>query len=189
MGVDPLSTITAADADRVREYLATGKTVQQVSELAGLPRMAVLSVIKNTKGWLHDRERDTVIRPAVTDATPDGLGNAPVEDLIAGAAGIKDKAVQRELGKTVEQVARLRQAVISSVERTTAAREVADLERRLAEAKARLKNAQGRRAAGARATDAEVRAWAAERGVECNPHGRVPNRVRDQYEAAHRKGA
>ena len=188
-----MSTMTIADANDVREHLTAGKTVQQVADLTGLPRSAVLGVIKNTKGWLHDTTRDVAYRPAdekQDPAEPAALGKAPVDELLTGAVDVDDKAVQRELRKTTEQIARLRQVVTAAQERTAAAREVAVLERRLAEAKARLKNATGRRPPGGdspapQASDGEVRAWAAKAGVECNAQGRVPKRVREQYNAAH----
>lgn len=191
-----MTTMTATDADRVRQLLATGKTVQQVSDLTSLPRGAVLGVIKNTKGWLHDMTRDVATRPADdTDkprpADPTPLGKAPVAELLTRAVDIDDKTVQRELRKTSEQIARLRQAVTAAEERAAAAREVAVLERRLAEAKARLKTATGRRTTpadsgpAAHASDSEVRAWAKDNGIDCNPQGRVPRSVREQYNAAH----
>lgn len=189
-----MSTMTIADADRVRQLLTAEKTVQQVADLTGLPRAAVLGVLKNTKGWLHDTTRDVAYRPADEEeekpAEPVPLGKAPVGELLAGAVDLDDPAVQRELRKTTEQIAKLRETVTGSLERTAAAREVAVLERKLAEARARLKNAGGRRGAAkggpaVEATDSEVRAWAKGAGVECNPQGRVPKKVREQYVAAH----
>lgn len=180
-----MSTITTADADRVREYLTAGRTVQQVADVTGLPRSAVLAVIKNTRGWLHDTDRDVAIQPALPDA-PDAA-KATVDELLGLAAGIDDKAVARELRKAVDQIARLREVVTTAAQRVEAAREIAVLERRLAEAKASLKGTRRTSApAAVGASDAEIRAWAKREGVECRPVGRLPAAIREQYDAAHR---
>ncbi|WP_165964225.1 histone-like nucleoid-structuring protein Lsr2 [Actinomadura sp. KC216] len=184
-----MSTMTGADAERVRDYLAGGKTVQNVADMTGLPRSAVLGVIKNTKGWLHDTTHDVAVQPRLADAD---LATAPIPELLKAAGDIDDKSVQRELDKANEQIARLREAAVAAVERIAAAREVAVLERRLAEAKARLKSAAGGRGTGRKdpaptggPTAKEIRAWAKKNGVDCPDRGKIPGPVREQYAAAH----
>jgi hypothetical protein len=205
-----MSTATTTDLARVRQLLAAGKTVQQVADLTTWPRPRVVAVITATKGWLHDSDKDVAYepdRPGMPPRLPDGaptdpapepkadskparLSDAPVAQLLAGAVDIDDKAVQAQLRKTTEQIARLRQLVTAAEERTAAAREIAVLERRLAEAKARLKTAGGRRTSTAPAragepTAKEIRAWAKENGIACNAKGHIPASVREQYDAAH----
>lgn len=193
-----MTTPTTTDPTRIRQLLAAGKTVQQVSDLTSLPRTAVLAVIKNTRGWLHDTTRDTIFRsgdtePATEKPHPAPLGKAPVAELLTGAVDLDDKTVQRELRKTTDQIARLREAVTTAEERAAAAREVAVLERRLAEAKARLKATSPRRttttgSGGGEPTARDIRAWAKENNVACNAKGHVPAHVRAQYDAAHGAG-
>lgn len=182
-----------ASPDRIKQLLASGRTAQQVADLTGWPRNRVVALVTNTKGWLLDPQSDTVYQPGGTEA-PDLL---TVDGLLAHAAGLDDKNVQRELTKANEAITRLR-ASISTVterlaeqrrleeERTKAVAEVSALERKLAEAKARVKAiAAGKRPAPAgRPAPALVRAWAAEHGVTCSPFGKVPQPVVDQYLAA-----
>ncbi|TDD77715.1 Lsr2 family DNA-binding protein [Actinomadura rubrisoli] len=210
-----LTSPAPTDAGRIRELLVTGKKVQQVADLTGWPRQSVIAVITATKGWLLDQEKDTVYQPGNAGMTPQlpgtaptpperdqapradvPLGDAPVAELLAGAADIDDKAVQRELGKATDAIARLRQVVASAQERIAAVREIAVLERQLAEAKARAKNAGVRRASPAagtaprvRASNAEIRAWAAENGIEVASTGKIARSVIEQYDAAHGAGA
>jgi hypothetical protein len=213
-----MTTPAHADTTRVRQLLATGKTVQQVADLTTWPRQRVVAVINGTKGWLHDSDKDVAYqpdRPGMAPQLPDGtpptvpdpgpepapnaetkparLADAPVGQLLAGAVDIDDKTVQTQLRKTTEHIARLRQVVTGVEERTAAAREVAELERRLAEARARLKTAGGRRitagpASGTGPTAKEIRAWAKDNGIACNAKGHIPAHVREQYDAAHGGG-
>lgn len=40
-------------------------------------------------------------------------------------------------------------------------------------------------ARGKSTRSADIRAWAADKGIECNTHGRIPHRVIEQYDSEH----
>lgn len=138
-------------------------------------------------------------RPQAPTPTPAvRLSVATVAELVTRAADMDDKAVQRELTRVTDALARLRAAVGTVDDRAEQERqrkavldEVAQLEEQLAAAKARAKELAGGKGTtpkGASRPDREkskaIRAWAAEHGVECSDRGKIPQRVVDQYEAA-----
>lgn len=211
-----------ASADRVRGLLEAGHTVEQVATATGWPRQRIVALINGWKGWLHHHGRDVAYQPgsqpARQAAAPKPTAPARVQptaprptvpvsanlsvattaELITRAADMDDKAVQRELTRLTEALARLRSAVAGvdaraeeERKRQAAVEEIGRLEKELADAKARAKELGGKRttkpspaAAATGATPKQVRAWAAANGVECNSHGRVPQGVVDQYLAA-----
>lgn len=211
-----------ASADRVKGLLEAGHTVEQVATATGWPRQRIVALINGWKGWLHHHGRDVAYQPgsrpvrqaaAPTPTAPAtaqppapkpaapasaSLSVATTAELITRAAGMDDKAVQRELTRVTEALARLRTAVAGvdaraeeDRKRQAAVEEIERLEAELADARARAKELGGKRttkpspaAAATGPTPKQVRAWAAENGVECNSHGRVPQGVVDQYLAA-----
>lgn len=214
-----------ADAQRILQLLASGRTTQQVADLTSWPRARVVALINGHKGWLLDHERDTVYQPGnkgMVPQLPEGVEPArvdidieakpaprrtgSVDELLASAAGLDDKTVQRELRKVTEALVKLRTAVSTIQQRAEqdAARQeeirvltatIEVLEGQLAKNKARARELGIKRPATAakapapaRAADVGpkvVRAWAAERGIECSPYGKVPQPIVDQYQAAH----
>jgi hypothetical protein len=215
----------AANRERVLRMLAAGKTVQFAADALSIRRQDVMRVVQSTKGWLHDRDRDTVyeagrrgmapqlpdgISPAVTETGPEARldrrhsandnAMSTISDLIGRARQLDDKAVQRELKKTLDAIAHLRRTVDRTEQKVTAAREreqaraaaraeIEELQSKLAAAKTRARelSARGSAAAGQRRADPDpkkVRAWAKEHGVEVNEMGRVPRRINEQYLAA-----
>lgn len=214
-----------APADRVKQLLAAGKTTQQTADLTGWPRARVVALVQAVHGWLIDPKTDTVYQPGnagMTPRLPDGIqpaaidlditpkgsattGKGTVDELLARAAQLDDKAVQRQLTKTTEALAALREAV-----RTVSARVAAEqarqaeidearaaveaAEKLLAEAKARAKELglKKKPTATAAPTSApgepsckDIRAWARDAGVPCSPVGRIPADVRAEYDRAH----
>ena len=75
-------------------------------------------------------------------------------------------------------------------QRESARKEIERLERELATAKARLRGGSSTQLdVDSSVSAADLRAWAARNGIECPPVGRVPNAVREAYEAAESDGA
>lgn len=126
--------------------------------------------------------------PAVAPAEPAPVRNT-IDALLAAAAEIEDKAVQRELGKVLEQLGRLRQTVATVTERRQAEQAIETLERQLAEAKARAKELGVRRTTASPAPPAggpstmDIRKWAAEHDIDCPARGKIPAAVREAYDA------
>jgi hypothetical protein len=213
-----------APADRVKQLLAAGKTTQETADLTGWPRARVVALVKAVSGWLINPKTDTVYQPGNTGMTPslpDGIEPAPVDlditrrteparkgtadELLARAAQLDDKTVQRQLTKTIEALTALREAVRTvnarvaaeqarqaEIDEARAAVEAA--EKLLAEAKARAKELGLKRKPASTPTQAlnagepstkDIRAWAVSAGVPCPQFGRVPGAVRAEYDKAH----
>lgn len=123
-----------------------------------------------------------------------------ISGLITRARELDDKTVQRDLQRALDAVAQLRKTVTLVEERITKEREQAAArktalaevelyERKLREARARVKELGARKkprppTTRADVTPAQYRAWAAEHGMPCNPYGRVPQQIIDAYHAA-----
>lgn len=215
MTVQPASP--PGSAERVRDLLAAGKTAQYAADACGWPRQHVVAFINGTKNWLYDADTDKAVQfqpdpepkdiPAMpqTSARPTARLRGSVDELLADAGDLDDKAVQREHAKALEAVGRLRQAVttvtarIEAEQARAAALRVAqaDLEKaqkELDDAKSRLKELTGKTRASSpvtrkpetvpasQATPQEIRAWAKERGIDCPQYGRIPIDIRQQYE-------
>ncbi|MER5322312.1 Lsr2 family DNA-binding protein [Streptosporangium roseum] len=133
------------------------------------------------------------------------LDENPVDELLADARRCNDRHVQAALRRAESAIGKLADAYSGVAERIAAEQareaakqaaldEVADLERQLVEARRRVKAAgvaPGRvtRRSADGATDAEIRAWAAENGIDCNSRGAVSSKVRRQHGDAHRRVA
>lgn len=125
-----------------------------------------------------------------------------VDELLADARDCDDRHVQAALVKADAAIDKLRDVYESVSERIAeeqarqAARdaalaEVAELERKLAAARQRAKDAGAKPARTATktaegVTDKEIRAWARQHDIDVPKIGRVSQTIRDQYEAAHR---
>lgn len=142
--------------------------------------------------------------PRVTSTPAAGGGTPAAADTTArilDAAKASDKARTRRLGeKITEQLEQLRTLVAEEqAERRAAAEKAAQAAanaKRIAELEAELAKLTGKpvRSAKSSPTTATsdskaIRAWAAKAGVQCPAVGRVPQAVRDQYDAAHAEPA
>ncbi|MEV4174022.1 histone-like nucleoid-structuring protein Lsr2 [Nonomuraea sp. NPDC049709] len=143
----------------------------------------------------------------VPDNSPAGEPEAgSVDDLLADARNCDDRQVQTALGRADTAIAKLRDIYTLAAERIAAEQqreavrqaalaEVEQLERQLAEARQRARDAGAKpsRSSGtasapgsATPTDKQIRQWARENGVACNPVGRLNSDVRAAYADAHR---
>lgn len=131
-----------------------------------------------------------------TGPTPKPLGDA-LATLINEGKAHPAKRIQAAANKVLDDIARLRTLIAEDAEKNAERRkaetekkaaraEVQKLEAQLREAKAKLRGSTPTAAPSGDGPSAkEVRAWAAETGVECTATGRVPQSVRDAYDAAH----
>lgn len=145
--------------------------------------------------------------PALEETPDPDHGEDSVDQLLADARDCDDRHVQAALHRAETAVRKLREVYQETAARIAAERraeqerqaalaEIAELERKLAAARERAKQAgvkPRRRPAGAPiaggsgVTDRAIRAWAIANGVECSPRGRVSQAVRDQFLAAHQE--
>jgi len=123
---------------------------------------------------------------------PDG-----VEALLNTAKAHPAKRIQAAADKALDAIAKLRTLVAEDEERhaerrkaeaekAVARAEVERLEKQLAAAKAKLRGGilASTPKAATGSDSAEIRAWARQAGIECTAVGRVPNSVREAFEAA-----
>lgn len=134
------------------------------------------------------------IAAAVTLADqPTTQPGAPIEDLLAWAERHGAKSVRATAQRARDALTALRARHASDQAVTAAESKVRALEKQLTAARAELRAARtgtvpalGAGPWPADPTSAQIRAWAAHTGLPCNPHGRVPDAVRDAYQAAQR---
>ncbi|MGA4995919.1 Lsr2 family DNA-binding protein [Nonomuraea bangladeshensis] len=141
-----------------------------------------------------------VARPRVV-ADPDEPDQQPYDatDLLADAADCDDRQVQAALDRARKALDKLH-VVYTRVEdereaaaqreaaKRAAADRVAELEQQLAAARERAKALGAttkRTSSGDRSRDRVIRAWAKSQGLDIGDFGRIPGRIRDQYDAAH----
>ena len=132
-------------------------------------------------------------RPAEPSWTPPASGT---EQLITSGEKSAKARTRRLAAKVREDLKELRELVIAERKEAEAAKvkaeetarlkaEVADLERQLAAKKAALRPA-GAKPKAKRTEDAkQIRAWAAEQGIDCPALGRLPVDVVMEYRRAH----
>nr|WP_285636956.1 histone-like nucleoid-structuring protein Lsr2 [Actinoallomurus iriomotensis] len=131
----------------------------------------------------HDRPDDDV-----DEQEPD-VDLSGLENLLRRGEESEVPATQAAAKKVRAAVEDLQQRVETEAAEKRVLDEIAELEEQLAARRAKLKEIRPgksttRRPAGDGPTPKEVRAWAAERGIECSPIGRVPQAIVDQYLAA-----
>lgn len=193
----------AVDVGSVLELLGAGVTTARIAELTRWPQERVVQLARKQRGWILSAETDTVIKPE--DIDPDDekrrkklpYGDVPplllrAEDLDDPAVGKALTRVQAELGRLRDAIADVDRRAALEAERQQALAAVEKAKRQLADAEARAKElgALGKRkTATSGPTAKEIRAWAAQNDVPCNERGHVPERVVQQYLAAHRAGA
>ncbi len=143
-----------------------------------------------------------VVPPTTTLTQPD-----EIRVLINTAKGHPAKRIQNAANKVLDDIARLRDLIKEDQDKNAVKRkaneakaaaraEVARLEEQLRAAKAKLRGSTTPKAPksttatpGNDPSPAQIRAWAAENGVECNSHGRVPQHVVEAYTDAHVQAA
>ncbi|MDN3356042.1 histone-like nucleoid-structuring protein Lsr2 [Actinomadura sp. DC4] len=192
-------------ASEITEALLDGRTVKDVAQAYDRPRQQITALISRTDGWSLDPHTDTVVigsqhdEPAASADVDLSSHDQPDEDDdfdLTGLERLLHRAEQSETAATRTAAEKARTAVDDLRERvrTEAAEaqirdEISALEEKLAAARSQLKEirpgkATARRAPGDGPTSKEVRAWAAEKGIECSPIGRVPQAIVDMYLAA-----
>lgn len=123
--------------------------------------------------------------PARADSSP-APTLLPVGKLLYWADAHLDAEVQDQSARARAILAGLRKRYDSDHERAAIATEAEELEKRLAELRAReaqLAPPKPRRASpGYSATT--VRAWAKDNGIECPPRGRIPSAIVERWRAA-----
>ncbi|MEU2780573.1 histone-like nucleoid-structuring protein Lsr2 [Streptomyces sp. NPDC007110] len=140
-------------------------------------------------------EPETRPMPAPKDpvrTVAEGTAKAlPLDQLLAWGDSHADPDVQDQAARARIAVHGLRTRYAADQELTQISDEAAQLEKRLAELRAREAELappkKGKRKPGARARDYDtrtVRAWAAENGVDCPRVGQIPKRVLDAWRTA-----
>ncbi|MGW3077858.1 Lsr2 family DNA-binding protein [Kitasatospora sp. NPDC001132] len=139
-------------------------------------------------------EHEIAAAVTLADQPPTHPGNgAPIEDLLAWAEKHDAKSVRATARRARDALTALRTRRDADQAVTAAESKIRALEKQLAAARAELRIARtgtipvpGAGPWPADPTSAQIRAWAAHTGLPCNPHGRVPDAVRDAYQAARR---
>lgn len=114
----------------------------------------------------------------------------PVGQLLKWGDEHPDPEVQDQAARARAALASLRQRHAADQELTAITTEAEQLEKRLAELRAReaeLAPAKAKRKRGSYVRDydsREVRAWAEQNGVECSSAGQIPKRVLDAWRAS-----
>ncbi|WP_433339216.1 Lsr2 family DNA-binding protein [Spirillospora sp. CA-294931] len=140
--------------------------------------------------------------------TADGAAESgDIEQLLNAAHDSGNKRIVRAAGKVTATLEALRALYVpwkaeQEAEKRRLAQlaeaeaQVAALKERLAEAEAAMSDLRpraARKTAAPRSTGrtraADIRAWAADRGVACPERGRIPGHLERQYDAAHPDGA
>ncbi|MFF3511568.1 WhiB family transcriptional regulator [Streptomyces sp. NPDC002573] len=176
-----------------------GLTAQQRNSIPALPtpRTAALAALREVFDRLPDSDSDP--QPERTDqpmTTTSSPGTAPTEAIPTGKLlkwgdDHPDPQVQDQAARARAALLGLRKRYAADQELTAITTEAEQLEKRLAELRAReaeLKPAKARAKGGPRKKldfdTRVVRAWALENGVECPVNGRVPNAVAEKWRAA-----
>ncbi len=125
------------------------------------------------------------LRPPAADETPEQL---PVSKLLAWGDQHDDPDIQNQAARARAALAGLRQRYAADRELSALTSEEEQLAQRLAEIRARKDELEPAKPKKTRKPvdypAAEVRAWAAENGVDCPAVGRVPKAVVDAWRAA-----
>jgi hypothetical protein len=135
--------------------------------------------------------------PTYSATTTPGPLPMPVSDLIVKGRGHESKRIQAAAQRAHDALAKLRQLLDDDAKKTAARRadqaraaaarsEVDRLERELAAAKAKLRGdkppaVKPATPSTAPSEAAQVRAWAADQGIDCPRVGRIPRDVYDRF--------
>jgi subtilisin family serine protease len=135
--------------------------------------------------------------PATSVATPPVVSVDAIGELLDQAEATQIPKLQRTAGKVRDLLADLRAQLAEHTRETQLRTEQAELEQRLAVIREQLRPrrqqlAPAPDAASSTGTDTEpavdtkkVRAWAADQGLDCSAHGRIPGAVLTAYREAH----
>ncbi len=141
----------------------------------------------------------TAIEAAAPVPEPDLRPRQPTRllDAIATILGLLDSnddpAVAKDVTRARDALAKLRSTLTTSEERRQAEADIETAKAALAAAQEKLRLLKSGKAPAAvtpaspEVTPREIRAWAAEHGIECAPNGKIPASVRQQYDTAHNK--
>lgn len=188
------TTPNAATVLQILKLLRAGSTVSTVALATGVAPDVVEETAR-ANGWpdssstldaairgLEKRVAAAVARPT-SRARPDRSNPLPpseptIEELIVDAKATGLKALRTRAARAEREIDALRDAYEAYRARQERREEVTRLERQLAKARA----AAGIPDQGA---DKLVRAWAKRQGMEVGDRGRLSQRIRDAYVAAH----
>jgi hypothetical protein len=183
-------------SDNALAAIAKGKTAQFVADAYGLSRREVVRQA-HLAGYRHDPTSDAF--QATSDARPIAATSTPAptppvvpvrpaaRDLLSEAAELApgSKKIGRALAKANEALKALNDVVIE--DRATA--ELRGEEQRLADKLRRVREQLrgGNKTSNSTTsgvTPKQIREWAAANDIECPARGKVPNSVREAYDAA-----
>lgn len=226
-------TMIRPETARVLALLAVGRTIAETAGVVRMPAATVRGLAAGQRGWLIDENGHVYDpeQPGGKVRLPDGFDLAlldwatqqtgpeqpkrqprppapgSVDELLADAAGLDDKAVRTVLDRVrplLDQLrdrvgevrARLEAEAQRAADLAAAEQEIQELQAKLTEARARAKDLSGKRvktgrpaAAASGGESAAIRGWAARNGIDVSPRGRIPAAVVDQYNAANRPKA
>jgi hypothetical protein len=190
-------------SDNALAAIAKGKTAQFVADAYGLSRREVVREAQ-AAGYQHDPTSDyfraaAAVRPVtgvagsrtpgttVSPAPPVVPVRPAARDLLSEAAELApgSKKIGRALAKANEALKALNDVVIE--DRATA--ELRGEEQRLADELRRVREqlrggSKTSTSTTSGATPKQIREWAAANDIECPARGKVPNSVREAYDAA-----
>ena len=194
--LDAVAAIVSLSRETVLD-IASHHGYPKPGSLAKAAEMLAAKVdAENTIPVERDTPRVVPTHSVSSGATPKPLGDA-LATLINEGKAHPAKRIQAAANKVLDDIARLRTLIAEDAEKNAERRkaetekkaaraEVEKLEAQLREAKAKLRGSTPAAAPSGDGPSAkEVRAWAAKAGVECTATGRVPQSVRDAYDAAH----
>ena len=199
-----LATISNRQERDIIAGYATGKTVTDLVA-DGAPKKLTTDLVADVAKFDRGRARKAVLEydqrtggaptptpaPPARQATPaepaDGEQIDTVTDLLDAAEQTEVPRLVKAAGRIREQIAEL-QTAVATVAREQKLRAEVDAARVAYErAQAELREMTGKApgtSAGSGLPTREIRAWAAQNGVECSTHGRVPEAVVEQWRAA-----
>ncbi|MGX7681311.1 Lsr2 family DNA-binding protein [Jatrophihabitans sp. DSM 45814] len=175
-------------------------TVRRIARENGYPDMGQVgrSIEELTNGEKLIKE---ALVPADTPALEDLGDPATVNRRILDKAMRSPKANTRKLAARIDlmladlmrrlhdEAAVAEEAVARELQKEKARAQIAQLEAKLAEVRAVLNGKSPAVASTAEPTAKMIRAWAAQNAVRCSTRGRVEQRARDAYLAAHTAAA
>lgn len=204
------TTLAGITTRQERDILASYATGMTVTNLVadGHPKKLTTDLIADVAKFDRGRARKAVLEydqrnggpPQPVSAPPAGPVPAPepdggeqidtVVDLLDAAELTEVPRIVKAAGRIREQIAEL-QAAVGTVAREQKLRAEVDAARvALERAQAELRTVTGKATAspgtrgGSGLPTKEIRAWAAQNGVECSTHGRVSESVVEAWRAA-----
>lgn len=141
---------------------------------------------------IHAVNPPTTTTPAETARPVEPVGILNLETLLSRAEQSTNATTRNLAEKTRAALDDLRDRVTREAAEREIRGTIAELEEKLAAERARLADVAPKTAAKPRplglpdgVTPKTIRAWAADNGVDCPTHGRIPKNVTERYCAAH----